>query len=102
MNFRSLICAFLVGGFAAGTALADVPARQTDGSPHGDKDITSRVEMHLSNHPDLGTTYSVHTRHGVVFIDGIFTTSLMKATAEGLAQDVSGVKKVIDSAGISK
>jgi len=102
MNLRISICAFLVGGFAAGTALADVPARQTDASPFGDKDITSRVEMHLSNHPDLGTTYSVHTRHGVVFIDGIFTTGLMKSTAEALAQEVSGVKKVVDSAGISK
>jgi len=44
----------------------------------------------------------VHTRHGVVFIDGIFTTGLMKSTAEALAQEVSGVKKVVDSAGISK
>jgi osmotically-inducible protein OsmY len=102
MILRSSICAFLVGGFAASTAVADVPARQTVASPFGDKDITSRVEMHLSNHPDLGTTYSVHTRHGVVFIDGIFTTGLMKATAEALAQEVGGVKKVVDLAGISK
>ena len=102
MNLRSSIGAFLVGGFAAGTALADVPARQTDTALVGDRDITSRVEMHFANHPDLGTTYSVYTRHGVVFIDGIFTTGLMKANAEALAQEVSGVKKVVDSAGISK
>jgi osmotically-inducible protein OsmY len=102
MNFRSSICAVLVGGFAASTAFADVPAMQTVASPFGDKDITSRVETRLGNYPDLGTTYSVHTRHGVVFIDGIFTTGLMKATAEELAQEVSGVKKVVDLAGISK
>ena len=60
MNLRGSICAFLVGGFAAGSALADVPAMQTDASPFGDTDISSRVEMHLSNHPDLGTMYSVH------------------------------------------
>jgi len=45
MNLRSSICAFLVGGFVAGTALADVPARQTDTALVGDRDITSRVEM---------------------------------------------------------
>jgi osmotically-inducible protein OsmY len=58
--------------------------------------------MHLSNHPDLGTTYGIDTRRGAVFIDGLFTTGLMRATAEALAQEVNGVKKVVDSAGISK
>jgi osmotically-inducible protein OsmY len=38
----------------------------------------------------------------VVYLDGIFATGLLKRTAEELAMDVTGVKQVIDVAGISK
>jgi osmotically-inducible protein OsmY len=38
----------------------------------------------------------------VVYLDGVFATGLMKSTAEELAMDVTGVKQVIDLAGISK
>jgi hypothetical protein len=38
----------------------------------------------------------------VVYLDGIFATGLMNRTAEALAMDVTGVKQVIDLAGISK
>ena len=102
MNLRISICTMIIGGIAAGNVLADVTASPAVASSVSDKEITNRVQMVLAKHPDLGVQYSVSTRHGVVYIDGIFATGLMKRTAEALAMDVTGVKQVIDLAGISK
>jgi osmotically-inducible protein OsmY len=102
MTLRISICAMIIGGTAAGNVLADVTASPPVASSVSDEEITSRVRMVLANHPDLGVQYSVSTRHGVVYIDGIFATGLMKTTAEALAADVTGVKQVIDLASISK
>jgi osmotically-inducible protein OsmY len=92
----------IIGGIAAGNVLADATASPAVASSVSDKEITSRVRMVLAKHPDLGVQYSVSTRHGVVYIDGIFATGLMKTTAEALAMDVAGVRQVIDLASISK
>jgi osmotically-inducible protein OsmY len=102
MTLRISICAMIIGGIAAGNVLADVTASPPVASSVSDEEITSRVRMVLANHPDLGVQYSVSTRHGVVYLDGIFATGLLKRTAEELAMDVTGVKQVIDVAGISK
>jgi osmotically-inducible protein OsmY len=56
----------------------------------------------LNMYDDYRLDRGRQTRHGVVYIDGIFATGLMKTTAEALAMDVTGVKQVIDLAGISK
>jgi osmotically-inducible protein OsmY len=92
----------IIGGIAAGNVLADASTSPAVASSVSDKEITSRVRMVLANHPELGVQYSVSTRHGVVYLDGIFATGLLKRTAEELAMDVTGVKQVIDVAGISK
>jgi osmotically-inducible protein OsmY len=102
MNLRISICTMIVGAIAAGNVLADVTASPAVASSVSDKETTSRVRMVLANHPDLRVQYSVSTRHRVVYLDGIFATGLMKSTAEALAMDVTGVKQVIDLAGISK
>ena len=102
MNLRISICTMIIGGIAAGNVLADATASSAVASSLSDKEITSRVRMVLANHPDLGVQYSVSTRHGVVYLDGIFATGLMKSTAQELAMNVTGVKHVIDLAGISK
>jgi osmotically-inducible protein OsmY len=102
MNLRIAICTIIIGGIAAGNVLADVAASPAVAASVSDKEITTRVRMVLAKHPDLGVQYSVSTRHGVVYIDGIFATGLMKTTAEALAMDVAGVKQVIDLASISK
>ena len=102
MNLRISICTMIIGGIAAGNVLADATASSAVASSLSDKEITSRVRMVLAKHPDLGVQYSVSTRHGVVYIDGIFATGLMKTTAEALAMDVAGVRQVIDLASISK
>ena len=102
MNLRISICTMIIGWIAAGNVLADDTASAAVASTVSDKEITSRVRMVLAKHPELGVEYSVSTRHGVVYIDGIFATGLMKKTAEALAMDVTGVKRVVDVAGISK
>jgi osmotically-inducible protein OsmY len=102
MNLRFSICTMTIGGIAAGNVLADVTASPAVASSVSDQKTTSRVRMVFANHPDMGVQYSVSTRHGVVYLDGIFATGLMKRTAEALAMDVAGVKQVIDLAGISK
>jgi osmotically-inducible protein OsmY len=102
MNLRISICTMIIGGIAAGSALADATAAPAVASSVSDKETSSRVRTVLANHPDLGAQYSVSTRHGVVYLDGIFTTGLMKRTAVALAMDVPGVNQVIDLAGISK
>jgi osmotically-inducible protein OsmY len=102
VNLRISICTMIIGGIAAGSVLADVATSPAVASSVSDKEITTRVRMVLAKHPDLGVQYTVSTRHGVVYIDGIFATGLMKTTAEALAMDVAGVKQVIDLASISK
>ena len=101
MNLRISLCTMIIGGIAAGNVLADASTSPAAASSVSDK-ITSRVRMVLAKHPELGVQYSVSTRHGVVYLDGIFATGLLKRTAEELAMDVTGVKQVIDVAGISK
>ena len=102
MNLRISICTMIIGGIAAGNVLADATASPAVASSVSDKETTSLVRMAFADHPDLGVQYSVSTRHGVVYIDGIFATGLMKTTAEALAMDVAGVRQVIDLASISK
>src|SRR6266436_6431810 len=99
--------AFVLSLIAAGAPWSCVSFAATESSPAvassvSDKETTSRVRMVLANHPGLGVQYSVSTRRGVVYLDGIFATGLMKSTAQELAMDVTGVKQVIDLAGISK
>ena len=99
--------AFVLSLIAAGATWSEVSFAATETSPAvassvSDKEITGHVRMVLANHPGVGVQYSVSTRHGVVYLDGVFATGLMKSTAEELAMDVTGVKQVIDFAGISK
>jgi osmotically-inducible protein OsmY len=99
--------AFVLSLIAAGATWSGMSFAATETSPAvassvSDKEITSRVRMVLANHPGVGVQYSVSTRHGVVYLDGVFATGLTKSTAEELAMDVTGVKQVIDLAGISK
>jgi len=89
MNLRISLCTMIIGGIAAGNVLADASTSPAVASSVSDKEITSRVRMVLANHPELGVQY-------------IFATGLSKRTAEELAMDVTGVKQVIDVAGISK
>jgi|ERR1700722_14766641 osmotically-inducible protein OsmY len=104
---KTLKSAFVLSLIAAGATSSYVSFAATETSPAiassvSDKEITSRVRMVLANHPGVGVEYTVSTRGGVVYLDGVFATGLMKSTAEELAMDVTGVKQVIDLAGISK
>jgi osmotically-inducible protein OsmY len=102
MNLRISLCTMIISGVTAGSVLADVSVSPVVATSVSDEEITSRVQMVLAKHPDLGVQYSVSTRHGVVYLEGIFATGEMKTTAEALATEVSGVNKVVDLAGISK
>jgi osmotically-inducible protein OsmY len=102
MNLRISICTMIIGAIAAGNVLADATASAAVASSVGDKDTVGRVRTALAGHPDLGVQYRVSTRNGVVYLDGIFTTGLMKRTAEAVAMNVTGVKQVVDLAGIDK
>lgn len=67
-----------------------------------DEAITKQVNAVFSQHADLGTQWHVQTIKGIVYIHGIVANSLAKANADSLAKTVSGVKDVVDDAGVDK
>ena len=79
-----------IGNSVAGDAAAD------------DAAITKQVNAVFAQHADLGTQLHVQTLKGIVYIHGIVANELSKANADSLAKTVSGVKDVIDDAGVAK
>jgi osmotically-inducible protein OsmY len=73
-----------------------------DGCP-GDAQVTADVRTLFGQHPELGPVglLSVKTLDGVVYLDGVVTTDLVREQAEAIALQAHGVKKVVNSLGVT-
>jgi osmotically-inducible protein OsmY len=68
----------------------------------GDQRIAGHVEAMLEQHPDLGPNLlTVETVNRVVYLNGQLTTDLQSGTAESVAQNVRGVKKVVNNISVN-
>jgi osmotically-inducible protein OsmY len=69
----------------------------------GDAQITAAVRASFVRHPDLGppALMSVQTLDGVVYLYGVVNTDLVREQAESIALQVHGVKKVVNSLGVT-
>jgi len=90
----------LAAVFAAATLLitsgcAVSRGQETVGAYVDDTTITTQVKSRLFENPDVaGSSISVETLNGVVMLSGFAKSANEKATAEGIARKVSGVKSV--------
>jgi osmotically-inducible protein OsmY len=69
------------------------------GSCPGDAQITADIEAMIRQHPAIEAPNSVRvsTIDHVVYLYGQVDTEQERATAESLAQQVAGVRRVVDS-----
>ena len=69
----------------------------------GDAQITSQVRSLLGQHPALEppNLLEVHTLDRVVYLSGVVDTDLERQMAESVAREAKGVKKVVNSIGLS-
>jgi osmotically-inducible protein OsmY len=69
----------------------------------GDAQITADVRALFDRHPELGPSglLSVKTLDGVVYLDGVVDTDLVRDEAQSIAAQAHGVKKVVNSIGVS-
>lgn len=65
----------------------------------GDQKITAQYDALLKQHPALEApnTVRANTVHGVVYLYGQVDTEVERSEAEELAQQVAGVRKVVNS-----
>jgi osmotically-inducible protein OsmY len=90
----------MVFGLASTVALST--AAFSAPGPTPDEVVTRHVQELFAAHTDLGPLLYVQTIHGTVYITGTVSSGLVKENAESLAKTVSGVKGIVDTAGISK
>jgi osmotically-inducible protein OsmY len=64
----------------------------------GDTQITAEVRTLLDRHADLGppNRIYVHTIDRVVYLSGEVATDLQRETAESLAHEAGGARRVVD------
>jgi osmotically-inducible protein OsmY len=69
----------------------------------GDAQITADVRALFDHHPELGPSglLSVQTLDGVVYLYGVVDTDLVREEAESIALQGRGVKKVVNSLGVT-
>jgi osmotically-inducible protein OsmY len=69
----------------------------------GDAQISADVRALFDRHPELGPSalLSVKTLDGVVYLDGIVNTDLVREEAESIAMQARGVKSVVNSLGVT-
>lgn len=69
----------------------------------GDAQITADVRALFDQHPELGppALLSVKTLDGVVYLDGVVVTDLVRDEAQSIAAQAHGVRKVVNSLGVS-
>ncbi len=69
----------------------------------GDAQITADVNALFVRHPELGPSagLDVQTRDGVVYLYGVVETDLVREEAESIALQAHGVKKVVNSLGVT-
>jgi osmotically-inducible protein OsmY len=69
----------------------------------GDAQITAEVRVLFDRHHELGPSglLSVQTLDGVVYLYGVVDTDLVREEAESIALQGRGVKKVVNSLGVT-
>jgi osmotically-inducible protein OsmY len=69
----------------------------------GDAQVTADVRALFVRHPELGPSglLSVQTLDGVVYLYGVVNTDLVREQAESIALQARGVKKVVNSLGVT-
>ena len=68
----------------------------------GDEKITASVNESIDQHSDLGPpgAIQVQTQDHVVYLNGMVANGLERETAEAVASQTPGVKKVVDSVAV--
>ena len=93
----------------AGLALASLSgcasygvARHCGRGCPADAQIDTRVRSQLAQHPALSAPNQVYVQSldRVVYLSGQVTTELQRATAESVAREVAGVRRVVDNISI--
>jgi osmotically-inducible protein OsmY len=100
---RHYILTWLLAATLAGLAgCADFSKCGFAGCP-GDAEITAAVQGIFAQHADLEppNLINVKTIDRVVYLSGIVSTDLQRQTAQSLAQQAPGVRRVVNSIGIS-
>ena len=94
--------AFILGLAAALSGCAAYTKCGFDGCP-GDAQITAQVRSLLRQHPALEppNLLEVHTLDHVVYLNGVVDTDLERQMAESVARQAKGVKRVVNSIGLS-
>jgi osmotically-inducible protein OsmY len=89
----------LSGGLSA---CASIQKCGAEGCPD-DRRITASIEALITQHPaiEAPNIVRVNTIDHVVYLYGQVETELQRATAESLAHQVPGVRKVVDSINFS-
>jgi len=69
----------------------------------GDAEITAQVRAMFGRYPALEppNQIGVQTLDHVVYLSGVVNTDLERQMAESVAQEVTGVKRVVNSIGLS-
>jgi osmotically-inducible protein OsmY len=69
-----------------------------------DARITSQVQASFEQHAELEppNLLTVHTRRGVVYLNGLVATDLQKWDAESVASEASGVARVVNSIAVTE
>jgi hypothetical protein len=85
----------------SGAAVAD--GKCQSGGCSADAKITTNVQALLDRHPELGphNSINVRTRAGVVYLYGEVNSGLERETAESLAENTTGVARIVDSIFVS-
>ena len=94
--------AFILGLTGALPGCAAYTKCGFDGCP-GDAQITAQVRSLLGQHPALEppNLLDVHTLDRVVYLNGVVDTDLERQMAESVARQAKGVKRVVNSIGLS-
>jgi osmotically-inducible protein OsmY len=71
-----------------------------EGCP-GDANITANVQASINQHSDIGTEVHVQTLDRVVYLSGFVSAGEMSETAEAVARHTPGVKRVVNSIGVT-
>ncbi|HET7757823.1 MAG TPA: BON domain-containing protein [Steroidobacteraceae bacterium] len=95
---QALLGALVLPGVLCGCAAYRAYEKCGSGGCPGDAAITAAVRAHFDEHTELKapSLLYVRTLDGVVYLSGQVATDLQRETAEELARQVPGVRRVCD------
>jgi|SRR5579863_5312248 len=99
---RPLLACVLACALLAMSGCAEFTKCGFRGCP-GDAEITAAVEAIFAQHTELEppSLVTVRTIDHVVYLNGLVATDLQRQTAQALAQQAVGVRRVVNSIGVS-